>query len=234
MTQRSTAAHTLSTAALSAADSCMSLTGRSRCCRRGRRPICGPTTSPKPSEYGVSPTTTIPTARRGIGAEASALKVTLPRACLADAVEDRRARDDVGRAALPRQRPAAGLVADVVGVRAGHVDVLAAAEREHVPAVLEQHLGLRRGAPGQRVVRGRADLADEPAVGERVLEQPVHRPAEREPAYATARFLSASADRWTARVWSRTATSPRFASLAPGRLGVRGSDAQRQKGGRYG
>src|SRR5262249_25047971 len=39
-----------------------------------------------------------------------------------DPLQDRRARDLVGRAALPGQRPAAGLVADVVAVAARDVD----------------------------------------------------------------------------------------------------------------
>ena len=73
ITHRFAAAQTLSTAALSAADSCMSLTGRSTPWSPGSNPHCGPLTSPKPSEYGVSPTTTMPVALCGIGAEASSL-----------------------------------------------------------------------------------------------------------------------------------------------------------------
>ena len=65
---------------------------------------------------------------------------------LADPVEDRRARDHVGRAALPGQRPTAGLVADVVGVRARDVNVGVALDRQRVPTVLEQHLGLGVGS----------------------------------------------------------------------------------------
>src|SRR5215208_2881103 len=55
---------------------------------------------------------------------------------LTDSVEDRRPRDHVGRAALPGQRPAAGLVADVVGVATGDVDVPVAADRQRALAVL--------------------------------------------------------------------------------------------------
>src|SRR5262249_2693946 len=80
MTHRCTAAHTLSTAALSAAESCMSLTGRGTPLSPGSYAHCGPKTSPKPSEYGVSPTTTIPVALPGIGADASWLYVTFPPA----------------------------------------------------------------------------------------------------------------------------------------------------------
>ena len=38
--------------------------------------------SPKPSEYGVSPTTTTPSACFGTGADASGLNVTSPRVAL--------------------------------------------------------------------------------------------------------------------------------------------------------
>src|SRR4030081_408823 len=77
LTHRFAAAQTLSTAALSAAESCMSLTGRGTLWSPGSYAHWGPKTSPKPSEYGVSPTTTMPVALCGIGAEASWLYVTL-------------------------------------------------------------------------------------------------------------------------------------------------------------
>ena len=51
----------------------MSLTGRGTLLSPGSYAHCGPKTSPKPSEYGVSPTTTMPVAPLGTGAEASAL-----------------------------------------------------------------------------------------------------------------------------------------------------------------
>src|SRR6476659_9506461 len=70
-------AHTVFTAAVSASDSCMVLAGRSTPWSPGSKPHCGPPTSPKPSEYGVSPTTTMPTAFDGTGADASWLNVTL-------------------------------------------------------------------------------------------------------------------------------------------------------------
>ena len=63
------APQTRSTAVRSAADSRMSFGGR------GTPLSChsGPPTSPKPSAYGVSPTTTTPTSVFAIGAEAVAL-----------------------------------------------------------------------------------------------------------------------------------------------------------------
>jgi hypothetical protein len=67
------AAQTLSTAALSAVESCMSLTGRGIPLSPGSLDQRGPKTSPKPSAYGVSPTTTMPTEFRRIGNEASSL-----------------------------------------------------------------------------------------------------------------------------------------------------------------
>src|SRR6185437_3383935 len=72
------AAQTRSTAALSAAESCMSLTGRGTLWSPGSNAHRGPPTSPKPSEYGVSPTTTTPVASGGTGVEASALNVVVP------------------------------------------------------------------------------------------------------------------------------------------------------------
>ena len=63
-------AQTLSTAALSAAESFMSFTGRGRPLSPGSKPHSGPPTSPNPSEYGVSPTTTMPVSLGGIGADA--------------------------------------------------------------------------------------------------------------------------------------------------------------------
>ena len=53
----------------------------------------------------------------------------------ADAGEDRLTGDDVGRPALPGQRPAAGLVADVVGVGARDVEV----------AIRADHVAIARG-----------------------------------------------------------------------------------------
>ena len=70
MTHRFAAAQTLSTAAWSAAESCMSLTGRTPL-SPGSYAHWGPKTSPNPSAYGVSPTTTMPVALCAIGAEAS-------------------------------------------------------------------------------------------------------------------------------------------------------------------
>ncbi len=89
-------------------------------------------------------------------------------------VEHGLAGDHVGRAALPGQRPAAGLVADVVGVAAGDVDrlLLARAERQGALPVLEQHLRLGHRPAGDLAVRLAADRVDVAAVGERVLEQP--------------------------------------------------------------
>src|SRR5206468_3410362 len=46
----------------------------------------------------------------------------VPAREVAYAVENRAAGDHVRRTALPGQRPAARLIADVVGVAAGHVD----------------------------------------------------------------------------------------------------------------
>ena len=74
--------------------------------------------------------------------------------------------------ALPGQRPAAGLVADVVGVAAGDVDVRVPLQRQRVPGVLQQHLRLATACAGDGAVRGGTDLADVRAVGVRVLEQP--------------------------------------------------------------
>src|SRR5437899_2649078 len=76
-TQVDTAWQTLSIAALSAAENFMSFGGRNTPWSLGSKPHCGPPTSPKPSEYGVSPTTTTPTSLPATGADASALKVTL-------------------------------------------------------------------------------------------------------------------------------------------------------------
>src|SRR3954454_16657177 len=72
-THRVVAAHTRSTACLSALDTSMSLTGRGTPLSPGSYAHRGPPTSPNPSEYGVSPTTTIPVELLGIGAEASLL-----------------------------------------------------------------------------------------------------------------------------------------------------------------
>src|SRR5215213_4812076 len=91
---------------------------------------------------------------------------------LADAVQDGVAGDDVTRQALPGHRPAAGLVADVVGVAAGDVDALVARQGQDLAVVLQQHLGLGNGPAGQGPVGRGADLVQVPAVGEGVLEQP--------------------------------------------------------------
>ncbi len=81
-------------------------------------------------------------------------------------VEDRGAGDDVRRAALPGQRPAAGLVADVVGVAAGDVDVLASASAAGSAALLRSSTWtLAAAARGQRVVRPAADLVEVRPVG---------------------------------------------------------------------
>jgi hypothetical protein len=72
------AAQTLSTAALSASLSIIVCGGRSPV-SPGSKPHCGPPTSPKPSAYGVSPTTTTPSALCGTGADAVSLNVTSPR-----------------------------------------------------------------------------------------------------------------------------------------------------------
>ena len=66
-------AQTVSIAALSASGICIVWAGRSTPPSPGSKPQRGPPTSPKPSAYGVSPTTTTPTSRRPIGAEASLL-----------------------------------------------------------------------------------------------------------------------------------------------------------------
>lgn len=70
-THRAAWAHTVFTAFASASESCMVLGGRSTPWSSGSKPHRGPPTSPNPSEYGVSPTTTIPVAWCGIGADAS-------------------------------------------------------------------------------------------------------------------------------------------------------------------
>src|SRR3954471_18677868 len=70
-TQRLACAQTLSIAALSSAENIIVFGGRGTLLSPGSYAQSGPPTSPKPSEYGVSPTTTMPVALLGIGAEAS-------------------------------------------------------------------------------------------------------------------------------------------------------------------
>ena len=106
--------------------------------------------------------------RRRVGAE----RDRRVRRHLLDPFEDRGARDDVAGHSLPLDRPAAGLVADVVGVAAGDVDVGVGGERQHVAVVLQQHLRLGDGLPGERTVLCAADLVQVVRRGERVLEQP--------------------------------------------------------------
>ncbi len=90
---------------------------------------------------------------------------------LADAVQDRRARRDRARLALPGDRPAAGLHADVVGAAARDEDLVVVVQREDVVLVLQQHLRLGDRPPRQLPVLGTADRLQVPAVGHRMLEQ---------------------------------------------------------------
>src|SRR4051794_11003672 len=70
-------AHTVFTAVRSASESFMVFGGRGTLLSPGSNAHCGPPTSPNPSAYGVSPTTTTPTAPRGTGLDASWLNVTV-------------------------------------------------------------------------------------------------------------------------------------------------------------
>ena len=118
----------------------------------------------------------MPTCASPTGAEASLRVRDRRRSDRLDALEDRRAGRDVARAALPRDRPAARLVAEVVGVGAGDVDLGVRRQRQQAVGVLQQHLRLSATAS-----RATARCSAEPTsaacgpVGERVLEQ-----AERE------------------------------------------------------
>src|ERR687892_2011557 len=75
-THSRTASHTVSTTAASPGCSSRLFGSRSTPPSSGSKPQRGPPTSPNPSEYGVSPTTTIPTSASPTGAEASSLEVT--------------------------------------------------------------------------------------------------------------------------------------------------------------
>src|SRR5262245_53196809 len=75
-THRLACEQTVSIACWSLSEICMSLTGRGCPLSPGSKAHCGPNTSPKPSEYGVSPTTTTPTSFLPTGSEASSLHVT--------------------------------------------------------------------------------------------------------------------------------------------------------------
>src|SRR4051812_3572579 len=80
-TQRFAWAQTLSIAALSSAENIIVFGGGAWPLSPGSYAQRGPPTSPKPSEYGVSPTTTTPIALGLIAAEASFEYVTSPFAC---------------------------------------------------------------------------------------------------------------------------------------------------------
>ena len=62
-------------------------------------------------------------------------------------------------AALPADRPAAALVADVVGALAGHEDLAELAQRQDSAVVLQQHLRLAHRLAREGAVRGAADRA---------------------------------------------------------------------------
>ena len=94
------------------------------------------------------------------------------RCDLADALKDRGPRRGVAGAALPGDRPATHLVTEVVGVRAGDVDVRVLRERQQVVRVLEQHLRARRGVPRHGAVLDRAEVGRQGPVRQRGLEQP--------------------------------------------------------------
>jgi hypothetical protein len=85
---------------------------------------------------------------------------------LAEAVPDRVGIGEVlaaGAAALPGQRPAAGLLAEVVGAVAGQQDAPARIQRQHAAVVLQQHQRFAHRAPGDRAMFRRAEQFELPA-----------------------------------------------------------------------
>ncbi len=67
-----------------------------------------------------------------------------------------------GAGALPVQRPAAGLLADVVGAVAGHQDALLRRQRQQTALVLQQHQRLAHRLPCHRPMRRCADQRELP------------------------------------------------------------------------
>ena len=92
--------------------------------------------SPKNSAYGASPTTTTPTSAPAAPAPSLAYVTCVPgpAAALHRGQDGGAARGERPALALPGDRPAAGLAADVVGVGARHVDPLRALGERQRPA----------------------------------------------------------------------------------------------------
>ncbi len=74
-------------------------------------------------------------------------------------------------AALPADRPAAALDADVVGRATRHQDSIGSVFDRQGAVVLQQHGRGGDGAPRELAVVGGADLRQQAALGERMLEQ---------------------------------------------------------------
>ncbi len=77
-----------------------------------------------------------------------------------EAAPDRGRAGEVGigvAGALPRQRPAARLEADIIGMAAGDEHLLARLDRQKRIVVLEQHQRFRHRSPRDRAVFGRAE-----------------------------------------------------------------------------
>ena len=119
--------------------------------------------SPRPSAYGNSPTTTIPTSARVSGAPWSVDEAVAQ----ASAQRGRDGGPGRDRPALPVpvDRPAAALPADVIGGGACQEHRLALPDGQRHGLRLEQHRGARHGLPSQRAMLGAADHGGSDAAG---------------------------------------------------------------------
>src|SRR6266498_4940177 len=89
-----------------------------------------------------------------------------------DSLQNRCAGRDLTTAALPANRPAARLVADVVGILAGHKDLLQRLwQRQQLALVFEQYQRLAYGVARDGAMLWRADLRGVAPIGFRSFEQ---------------------------------------------------------------